>query len=77
MYFYTLGHVLLPLKAAADLGRNTRREELHFCALYCTKCDSVLILCHHQHKSTVMLSAVAGGVRDECPFRFKISSCGV
>lgn len=56
MYFYTLGHVLLPLRAAADLGRDTRREELHFYALCCTKRDSVLILCHHQHKSAVILS---------------------
>lgn len=42
-----------------------------------TCCSSVLILCHCQHKSTVILFLVWGGVRNECPFTFKISLYGI
>lgn len=86
LYFYTLGHVLSPLKADTVLRRSTRREGTAFlcpcthikskCELI-TCCSSVLILCHCQNKSTVILFLVTRGVRNECPFTFKISLYGV
>lgn len=40
-------------------------------------CSSVLILCHCQHRSAMILFLVTRGVRNECPFTFKISSYGI
>lgn len=38
--------------------------------------SSVLILCHWQNESTVILFLATRGVRNECRLTFKISLCG-